>query len=72
MVLKGVIFRSIQNGLERTIMVLKGRPFLCTLRGSMALLLDFGSFLTHLVDGLEMTLLPDFSPWRLPVFFEWP
>ena len=31
--------------------------------------LDLGSFLAHLVDGLERTLLPDFlSPWRLP---EW-
>ena len=29
--------------------------------------LDLGSLLTHLVDGLERTLLPDFSsPWRLP------
>ena len=32
------------------------------------LLLDLGLLLTHLVDGLERTLLPDFlSPWRLPV-----
>ena len=31
--------------------------------------LDLGSLLTHLVDGLERTLLPDFlSPWRLLVF----
>ena len=31
--------------------------------------LDLGLLLTHLVDGLERTLLPDFfSPWRLP---EW-
>ena len=30
--------------------------------------LDLGSLLTHLVDGLERTLLPDFFfPWRLPV-----
>ena len=29
--------------------------------------LDLGSLLTHLVDGLERTLVPDFfSPWRLP------
>ena len=29
--------------------------------------LDLGMLLTHLVDGLERTLLPDsFSPWRLP------
>ena len=35
------------------------------------LLLDLGLFLTHLVDGLERTLLPDLLfPWRLPVF-EW-
>ena len=47
-------------------MVLK-EPFLCMFWGSIALLLDLGSLLTHLVDGLEMTLLPDLSPWRLPV-----
>ena len=41
-------------------MVLK-EPFLCMLQGSMALVvLDLGSLLMHLVDGLERTLLPDF------------
>ena len=62
MVLKEVSF------LDPSWMVLK-EPFLCTFWGSMALLLlDLGSLLTHLEDGLERTLLPDllFS-WRLPV-----
>ena len=65
MVLKEVSF------LDPSWMVLK-EAFLCTLWGSMALLLlDLGSLLTHLVDGLERTLLPDLLfPWRLPVF-EW-
>ena len=54
MVLKEVSY------LDPSWMVLK-EPFLCTFWGFMALvLLDLGSLLTHLVDGLERTLLPDF------------
>ena len=59
-------------------MVLKGplwswndELFLCTFRGSMALLLDLGWLLMHTVDGLERTFLLAFSPWRSLGFFEW-
>ena len=71
MVLKEVKWSWKVSFLDPSWMVLK-EPFLCNFWDSMALLLlDLGSLLTHLVDGLERTLLPDFlSPWRLPVF-EW-
>ena len=73
MVLKEVKWSWKVSFLDPSWMVLK-EPFLCMFWGSMALLLlDLGSLLTHLGDGLERTLLPDFlfSPWRLPLFFEW-
>ena len=73
MVLKEVKWSWKVSFLDPSQMVLKEPFLLCTFWGSTALLLDLGSLLTHLVDGLERTLLPDFlfSPWRLPLFCKW-